>query len=137
MGVKAPDGQPCPCGSGSRYADCCGPLHDGQRDADTALALMRSRFSAFALGREPADADYLRATWHSRTRPKRLHLDPDVAWRRLQIVDTEYGSTDDNSGVVEFRAQFVRDGVREILHERSRFTREKGCWRYVDGDVMD
>lgn len=132
MGVKAHGEQRCPCGSGTSYADCCGPLHAGERGAETALALMRSRFSAFALG----DADYLRASWHPRTRPKRLDLDTDVVWRRLQIVDTEAGADDDNSGVVEFRAQFVRDGTRRILHERSRFTREKGRWFYVGGDVM-
>ncbi|MDP7704787.1 YchJ family protein [Mycobacterium sp. TY815] len=133
MGVKAQDEEGCPCGSGSGYADCCRPLHAGERDADTALALMRSRFSAFAVG----DADYLSASWHPRTRPKRLHLDSDVVWRRLQIVDTEAGTHDDTTGVVEFRAQYVRDGKRQILHERSRFTREKGRWLYVDGDVGD
>jgi SEC-C motif-containing protein len=31
----------------------------------------------------------------------------------------------------------VRHGERHILHERSRFTREKGRWMYVDGDVLD
>jgi len=38
----------CPCGRG-RYADCCGPLHAGMPAAD-AEALMRSRYSAYALG---------------------------------------------------------------------------------------
>lgn len=131
MGVK--DGQSCPCGSGGSYADCCGPLHAGEQVADTALALMRSRFSAFASG----DADYLLASWHPRTRPKRVQLDGDVVWRRLQIVDTEAGTHADTTGVVEFRAQYVRDGGRQILHERSRFTREKGRWLYVDGELMD
>ncbi|MBX9983357.1 MAG: YchJ family protein [Mycobacterium gordonae] len=133
MGVKAPDEQRCPCGSGSSYTDCCGPLHAGERTADTALALMRSRFSAFALG----DASYVVASWHPSSRPKRLHLDSDVVWRRLQIVDTEAGAPDHTTGVVEFRAQYVRHGERRILHERSRFTREKGRWMYVDGDVLD
>jgi SEC-C motif-containing protein len=133
MGVKAPDGERCPCGSGGVYADCCRPLHTGERPAATALALMRSRFSAFALGQ----GDYLLASWHPRTRPKRLHLDRDVEWRRLQIVDTDAGAHDDTSGVVEFRAQYVRDGVRHILHERSRFTREKGRWLYLDGDELE
>jgi uncharacterized protein YecA (UPF0149 family) len=25
------DYRPCPCGSGDVYADCCGPLHRGER----------------------------------------------------------------------------------------------------------
>jgi len=33
---------PCPCGSGTAYGVCCGPLRDGN-PAPTAEALMRSR----------------------------------------------------------------------------------------------
>ena len=47
------------------YDACCGPLHRGERPAATAVALMRSRFTAFALG----DVDYLLATWHPGSRP--------------------------------------------------------------------
>jgi SEC-C motif domain protein len=93
---------------------------------------MRSRFSAFALG----NAAYLIATWHPSTRPRRLDLDPDVRWRRLQIVDTSGGGELDTDGVVEFRAQFERAGTRHILHERSRFTRSKDAWVYADGDLL-
>lgn len=122
---------PCPCGSGEQYGACCGPLHAGDRAASTALALMRSRFSAFALGRP----DYLLATWHPGTRPKRLELDAAITWRRLQIVDTEAGGVDDTDGIVEFRAVYTQDGTRQVLHERSRFVRgTSGTWRYVDGE---
>lgn len=124
----------CRCGSGDAYAACCGPLHSGERVAGTALALMRSRFTAFALG----DADYLLATWHTGTSPGRLELDETVTWRRLQIVDIESGGERDSTGVVEFRAQYEVDGQRHILHERSRFVRGDGDgWRYVDGDMTD
>ena len=127
----APDEPPCPCGSGEDYPCCCGPLHIGQRPADTAVALMRSRFTAFALG----DPDYLLATWHPSTRPRTLHLDQRIVWRRLQIVDTDAGGPVDATGVVEFRAQYLLDGKRHILHERSSFARDAGRWVYVDGDV--
>ena len=40
---------PCPCG-GDRYGSCCAPLHRGERQAATAEQLMRSRYSAYALG---------------------------------------------------------------------------------------
>ncbi|WP_396898211.1 YchJ family protein [Mycolicibacterium sp.] len=122
----------CPCGSGDPYESCCGPLHSGERTAPTALALMRSRFSAFALG----DAGYLMTSWHPSTRPRHLDLDTTIVWRRLQIVDTEAGGVDDATGIVEFRAAYVQDGVRGVLHERSRFTRSnRGAWLYLDGDV--
>src|SRR5678816_980837 len=48
----------CPCHSKKRYADCCGPLHKGTRPAATPEELMRSRYSAFALG----EVDYLAKT---------------------------------------------------------------------------
>ncbi len=123
----------CPCGTGRAYVDCCGPLHSGAQPAPSAVALMRSRFSAFAVG----DVDYLLTSWHPDTRPRELSLDDTVTWRRLQIVDTDSGGEADTTGVVEFRAQYVHGGKRHILHERSRFERVKGQWRYVDGHIYE
>ena len=94
---------------------------------------MRSRYTAFALG----NADYLLVSWHRSTRPRRLELDGDILWRRLQIVDTDAGGEDDDHGVVEFRAQYELHGRRGLLHERSRFTRSRGHWVYVDGEMRD
>jgi SEC-C motif-containing protein len=122
---------PCPCGSGSDYAGCCERLHLGE-PAGTAEALMRSRFTAFALGLAP----YLRASWHPSTRPAALDLDDDTVWRRLQIVDTVAGGPGDAEGIVEFRASFRAPDGGGLLHERSRFAREAGAWRYVDGDQL-
>ena len=65
-------GEACPCGSGDLYAACCGPLHDGVRQAETPEQLMRSRYSAYAKGR----GDYVFRTWHPRTRPAEVHPDP-------------------------------------------------------------
>ncbi|MEV0670597.1 YchJ family metal-binding protein [Mycobacterium sp. NPDC050441] len=124
---------PCPCGTGRTYDDCCGPLHTGTRRAPTAVALMRSRFSAFAIG----DVGYLLNSWHPDTRPADLTLDETLIWRRLQIVDTESGGEDDTAGVVEFRAQYEHDGSRHILHERSRFERVGGRWRYLNGQIYE
>lgn len=121
---------PCPCGGGA-FGDCCGPLLAGA-EAPTALALMRSRYTAFVLG---ATAHLLR-TWHAERRPPRLDLDEDVRWRRLQIVDTARGGPRDATGVVEFRAAYRRPDGGGVLHERSRFSRVDGRWTYVDGDPL-
>jgi SEC-C motif-containing protein len=94
---------------------------------------MRSRFSAFAL-RLPK---YLLDSWHPETRPASLDLDTDTAWRRLQIVDTVAGGPDDEAGIVEFRASYRNADGAGVLHERSRFARVDGAWRYVDGDLLD
>jgi SEC-C motif-containing protein len=107
----------CPCGAGKPYSGCCEPLHHGA-PADTAEALMRSRFCAFALGLD----SYLLLSWHPSTRPVSLELDEGTVWRRLQIVDTVAGGAGDETGIVEFRASFrSADGAAGVLHERSRF----------------
>ncbi|GAB3937795.1 YchJ family protein [Micromonospora vulcania] len=120
----------CPCGSGQAYADCCAPVHAGTAQAPTAEALMRSRFSAFALG----DADHLLRSWHSSTRPAQLDLDPGQRWTRLEIVDTERGGLLDNAGTVTFHAHYRDAGRPGTLTECSRFTREDGRWVYLDGE---
>lgn len=120
----------CPCGGGA-YATCCGPFHAGAA-APTAERLMRSRYSAFALGLEP----YLRSTWSPATRPRDLELDPGTVWRRLQIVDSVRGGEGDDTGVVEFRAAFRSPEGAGRLHERSRFVRSGGRWVYVDGEIL-
>ena len=119
----------CPCGTALPYAECCGRVHDGTATAATAAQLMRSRYSAFAVG----DPAYLLATWHPTTRPRELILDPSVRWTGLEILATARGALLDADGMVEFRAHHVVDGVAGTQHERSRFVREDGRWWYVDG----
>lgn len=119
----------CPCLSGLPYAECCGPLHAGERTAPTAEALMRSRYSAFALG----DAAYLRATWHPSTRPRDLQLDDGTRWVRLDVLATGAGGPFDTAGTVEFRAHYRDAAGAGSLHEVSRFARVGGTWSYVDG----
>ncbi len=122
----------CPCSSGLQYGECCGPIHTGSAPAPTAQALMRSRFSAFAVG----DADYLLESWHPSTRPADLDLDADTRWLRLDIVSTSAGGPFDDRGEVAFEARYrTADGERGVLRERSRFVREHGRWYYLDGDV--
>ena len=78
----------CPCGGypspGTTYQACCGRWHGGE-PAPNAQALMRSRYTAFAIGAE----DYLLRTWHPRTRPESLQLTPGHAWTGLQILAVE------------------------------------------------
>jgi SEC-C motif-containing protein len=90
---------------------------------------MRSRYSAFAVG----DAAYLLTTWHPTTRPEALELDDDVHWTGLDVLATAGGSLLAAEGTVEFRAHYVRAGRAGAQHESSRFVREHGDWRYLDG----
>jgi SEC-C motif domain protein len=121
------DGLACPCGLGDDYAVCCGRLHAGA-PAPTAEALMRARYSAFAVG----EVAYLLGSWHHAHRPGAFSLDPSIEWTRLAVLETERGGLFDSAGTVQFRAVYVRDGKRGVHAETSRFLREDdGRWAYV------
>ncbi|QKT04639.1 SEC-C domain-containing protein [Ectothiorhodospiraceae bacterium 2226] len=123
-----PSDAPCPCGSGAPYGACCEPLLSEREAAPTAERLMRSRYTAFVLH----DAHYLLRSWHSRTRPPNLNVPSDGEWLGLKVLETEAGGPHDQQGTVEFVARYKYRGTAERLHERSRFEREEGAWRYVD-----
>ncbi|WP_428562430.1 MAG: YchJ family protein [Solidesulfovibrio sp. DCME] len=130
--------EPCPCGSGRAFAACCGPCLAGAVAAPTAEALMRSRYAAYARG----DMDYLERTLLPR---KRAGFSAeatrawcgDVLWTGLDVVRTEGGGPDDETGLVEFVAHYVKAGEPMALHEVSRFRKKGGHWFYVDGLAGD
>jgi SEC-C motif-containing protein len=93
---------------------------------------MRSRYSAFALG----DSAYLLGTWHPTTRPESVDLDPGVRWTGLDVLTLSGGSLFEAAGTVEFRAHHERGGRRGVQHEESRFVRDDGRWRYLDGVAL-
>ena len=114
---------PCPCGLPASYDDCCGRFHRGDAKAPTAERLMRSRYSAFAVG----DAAYLLRTWHPSTRPRTLDLAGGPRWTRLEVLETTGGSALQTGGTVRFRAHY-QGGA---LDENSRFVVQDGAWLYV------
>lgn len=114
------DARRCPCSSGRPLAACCAPVIAGA-DAATAEALMRSRYTAYVLG----EWDYLRRSWHPDTRPSRVSS-TNTEWLGLTIVASSETS-------VEFIAGFREQGRVMALHETSRFARDGGRWRYIDG----
>jgi SEC-C motif-containing protein len=116
----------CPCGLPQPYDACCGRFHRGT-PAPTAELLMRSRYTAFAVG----DEVYLLQTWHPSTRPRRLRLDAEDRWERLEVLGGTGGGLLERTGTVEFRAHRSNRGRADVLHENSRFVREDGGWSYV------
>jgi len=109
----------CPCGSGCIYAVCCWAIIDNGVLPATVEQLMRSRYSAYVLGRE----EYLLHTWHESTRPASLGLREAgaVKWLGLMILHCEQGGADDHDGIVEFVARYQINGRAERLQEASRF----------------
>jgi len=125
----------CPCGSGSGFDECCGPIIGGA-PAPSPEALMRSRFTAFVRGDldhiENTHASEVRATFN---RSAAESMAQSVEWVDLEICDTADGGEDDDTGTVEFRARFKKDGDLMAHHEISNFRREEGLWAYVDGKM--
>jgi SEC-C motif domain protein len=128
--------RPCPCESKLTFDRCCEPFLSGRAVPDTAERLMRSRFTAYAMGR----ADYLIATT---AREEREKLDAEELKRyckvvkciSLRILGKEAGEAGDETGVVTFHAKLLINGRRLLHHEKSRFVREEGRWVYLDGET--
>ncbi|HEY5948278.1 MAG TPA: YchJ family metal-binding protein [Kofleriaceae bacterium] len=104
--------------------------------APTALALMRSRYTAFVRGA----IDYLIETHDPSTRgtvdrASIAQWSRDTTWKGLEIVATERGGEDDDEGIVEFIARGVTAGRPFAQRERSRFRRQNGSWYYTDGAI--
>ena len=102
--------------------------------APTALALMRSRYTAFVCGA----IDYLIETHAPETRAAvdRASITAwsrDTTWGGLEIVATERGGEEDTEGIVEFIARGVTRGAPFAQRERSRFRKIDDRWYYVDG----
>lgn len=126
--------KPCACGTEKNYSDCCEPYIKGQKPAPTAVALMRSRYTAFAVG----EMDYISKTHHESTR-KELDMDgvkswaTNSEWLGLEIRDTKNGLEKDTEGTVEFKCKFLFNGSEQSHHELSTFKKEGKEWFFVDG----
>lgn len=120
----------CPCGSGSNYGDCCEKVHLSHTSARTAEELMRSRYSAYALG----NVDFLVQSHHPRTRSKKLKREisewiQEVEFEFLEVLEAEPDS-------VTFLVGFqTPSGQSQIRQEHSRFLKEKDLWYYLDSDL--
>lgn len=124
----------CPCGSGTPFVDCCSPVIAGKRAAATAAQLMRSRYTAFAKG----NVDYILSS-HDPETVKDVVREEVEAWSQqsewlgLDIVRTEAGEADDETGTVDFVAKYRLKGLTTQHRERAEFRRVDGKWVFVDG----
>ncbi len=123
----------CPCHSSKEYAECCAPFHEGE-NPPTALALMRSRYSAYALGK----SDYIITTTHPdhpdaslpplQRRKQIEHFSKNTLFNGLDILDFIEGG---EKATVTFKATLSQDGEDCSFTERSEFARLHGKWLYL------
>jgi SEC-C motif-containing protein len=127
----------CPCG-GDDYRACCRPFHQGAEPPDPG-AMVRSRFSAFALG----EGAYLWRTLHPehelRARPeedvvrelKKAHHE----YRYRSVTVHEVEERGDRARVL-FAARIFQKGRDRSFVELSSFERTREGWRYRDGVLL-
>jgi SEC-C motif-containing protein len=127
----------CPCGTGKPYSACCQPFHSGTLP-DSALELMRSRYSAYALCL-PA---YIIATTHPANPHFNSHLaqwTQDISefckhteFKKLQILDAE---EKDSLATVTFTAYLIQNKKDASFTEKSSFEKVNGKWLYLNGQL--
>jgi SEC-C motif-containing protein len=128
----------CPCHSGLIYSHCCRKYHLGS-PAETAEALMRSRFSAYALGL----ADYIIDTTH----PHHEDSQQDLITRRKNILEfsentrfdglkiREFIEKSGDEAFVTFTAFLTQNDQDARFTEKSRFLKHKDRWLYESGEM--
>lgn len=130
----------CPCGSLKKYKKCCKPFHDKITFPKTALELMKSRYSAFAV----ANSDYIIFTTHQNnpdftTDLKSwtndiLNFSKNTRFEKLEILEFIDG---DIESFVTFKATLFQKENDISFIEKSRFLKVEGIWLYVDGKFID
>ena len=118
----------CPCGSNVKYKKCCSKYHKGAFPP-TALLLMKSRYSAYAVG----NSDYIVKTTHSNnadfienTKEWKKSIDDFSAhtdFLALEILEFIEG---EEEAFVTFKAKLSSG---EML-EKSRFLKLGNAWLY-------
>jgi SEC-C motif domain protein len=128
----------CPCCSGKPYRECCGIYHQG-KEAESALTLMRSRYSAYALN----NVEYIVRTTHPRHpavsqnlqswKEEILKFAMNTDFEKLEVLDCK---EQPDRAVVIFIAHLKQDDEDATFTERSFFAKTEGKWLYVNGDVF-
>lgn len=123
----------CPCHSGKDYDLCCKPYHQGEK-APTAVALMRSRYAAYALN----NSGYIINTTH----PKSPYFEKNrSAWIQGIMkfsMETQFVGLDileHGENWVHFAARLIQNNHPVTLEEKSRFEKIDGQWLYLSGEV--
>lgn len=125
----------CPCGSENAYSECCEPIIKDTRKAQTAVELMRARFSAYS----KVETDFLLTSLHPDRRENHDQKETrnwaaKSQWDRLEIIHTEEGQENDTKGTVEFIAYYSVKGERTRHHEVATFVKENDEWFFDDGE---
>ncbi len=117
---------PCPCGSKKKYKKCCQIYHKGAVAKD-ALSLMKSRYSAFAIG----DIKYIiKTSIFQKDYDELKAFSERCEFKKLEILDS-------GENFVTFKATIYCEGKDASFSEKSYFIRKEGRWYYDRGEILD
>jgi SEC-C motif-containing protein len=129
----------CPCKSQKKYNECCRPYHEKTAHPQHAVALMRSRYSAYALGL----ADYIIETTHPdhpemslkiwEWREQILQFSRETEFLDLEILNSEEGK---EKAYVTFTAFLMQEGKDSSYTEKSLFEQKDGVWLYKEAEFL-
>ncbi|ADN08691.1 SEC-C motif domain protein [Sulfurimonas autotrophica DSM 16294] len=121
----------CICGNDLDFNECCGPVIEQKKAAQTPDELMRSRYSAYVL----ANGEYL--VYSSAAQNRYMNditlieeFSNSVKWLGLNVLHVKIDS-------VEFKAYYRDNEGIKVLHEKSNFIKENGLWKYADGELYN
>ncbi|MDY0051438.1 MAG: YchJ family metal-binding protein [Aliarcobacter sp.] len=133
----------CPCGSLQKYKKCCKVFHDKIKLPKTALELMKSRFSAFAV----QNTDYIIFTTHKDNSDFTSNIESwtedilsfsqNTNFEKLEILDFSKEQINNIESYVTFKATLKQKEEDISFVEKSRFLKENEKWLYVDGQFID
>ena len=122
--------QPCPCGSGKKYKKCCGIYHKGVNPKDP-LTLMKSRFSAFAIGK----IDYIiKTSTFQKDFDDLKSFSDNCSFKQLKILQV---IEEEIEAFVTFEAIIFCQDQDNSFIEKSRFIKQNNKWYYESGEILN
>ena len=152
---KPEDSSDCPCGSGKSYADCCKSAHEYGMVTSSGADLIRSRFSAYAIGdtefiigtssEQSPDFQYYSALpGNTQKNFKRWGRDintsmmKDYFFVKVEVDSEALDEGEDDISTVVFRHLAIQKGsnIMYPIQEKATLVRDDGvAWKYVMGEV--
>lgn len=137
MSVQMSDLDDCPCFSGNAYHTCCKPFMQGEAWPETPLALLRSRYTAFAL----KNIDYLERTMRAKAA---ISFNTNYLRKFINNVDCialhiQHSKVGQSQAIIEYKAIFKHKEhlEKQTLHQYSFFNRIDNHWYHTNEYVVD
>ena len=119
----------CICGSDLVYAQCCEKFIDAKEQPKTAVELMRSRYSAYALKNGQYMYDTCSKNLQDLSDIEAIN-NSTIEWIGLKVESfSDYEVT--------FTAFYKDNGKIGAIKEHSYFIDENGCLKYDRGEMLE